>query len=174
MQDYCDRVFIEVDGYISSSGTIPSGIGMMLGGLGSLFSSNSSESYVPCKRWVRVSRVDDISFEQHDIELKRAPAQPRLRRADDQGEEPPLEPEEPAPMAPAGWWITLGTMRFHVFDSEAAEALTKSRDQSEIAKAVLRLADEIALKPSNQDGRMVSEAKSDFGSRLFSVLHEDK
>jgi hypothetical protein len=162
MENFQDRVFLEVDGFIKSG--ISSGVGVLLGGLGSLFNSdglNGGESYVQCRRWIRISRIEEIFFEDQEIVLS---SPPRLRRAREDAEE--AEQQQHAEItpskAPNGWWVTLGAMRYHVFDTDAAKALTTMKNESEIAKSVMRLAEEIAYKPANQNGSVVNAANSHY------------
>uniref|UniRef100_A0A6C0BLZ3 Uncharacterized protein n=1 Tax=viral metagenome TaxID=1070528 RepID=A0A6C0BLZ3_9ZZZZ len=163
--------WIEVDGYISggngSAGPMGGLMGAMSGLLGRGAQGGNPETYQECQRWIRVDRIDEIFYERHDFPLATPPPEPRIRRVNAENTEN-SEPEHPVPaMAPAGMWIVNTTTRYHVLDEEQARQVTqKTQEFNPVARAINRLADEIALKPAHQEGSMVGTARQDFVDSL--------
>lgn len=162
-------LYLEVDGYIqctsssSTMGLLGGLFGNLLGSLG----SSGDEEWVSCKKWIRCSRVDEISFEEHDVKLKKSAPAPRFAPAQDGNGPPvplPVEEEEPA-FAPAGWWIHAGFpngTRYHLANPDDGVALSKSQIDGDVSEAVLRLATEIALKPSSIPGAEAQRTQEHF------------
>lgn len=95
------------------------------------------------------------------------PRLPMLR-----AERPPIieydiEEEEVVVFAPRGFWIVCvmsnNRFKYHVKDESAIQCLLRKRNNtSEIAEAIYRLADEIALKPAEESGSEVQNAMKHF------------
>lgn len=169
------NLFVEIDGRIvskSKSGGINVGLGMMLAGLGALFQglgNNSAQKYEKCKKWIKKSRIDEITFEENLIALKSGDdddnGNPPMVFRNVEGvevEQPEVERKEEPEFAPAGWWILVGTVRCHVADPEVAKQIVNEPDESKVAMAIQRLADEIAFKPVNQYGSLFEKASEHF------------
>lgn len=78
-----------------------------------------------------------------------------------------IEEEEVLVFAPRGFWIVCVThnnrFKYHVKDESAIQCLLRKKNNaSEIAEAIYRLADEIALKPAEESGSEVQNAMKHF------------
>ena len=156
--------FVEVDGYIkNTSASSGGGLGGLLGGMmgGIMSAASGDEEWVECKRWVRQSRVDEVDYEEYPVKLAKK-AVPRLQQLG----VPAEDVEEPeSKYAPEGWWIRVGFPNgtlYHVVDPDRGKGITESSSDDQVASALLRLAEEIALKPSSVPGGEVLKAQSRF------------
>lgn len=132
-----------------------------------------------CRYMKEISRKPKEPAERRDEERLPPPIEeffdppphiPRLPMF--RAERPPIieydiEEEEVVVFAPRGFWIVciMSTNRFkyHVKDESAVQCLLKKRNNtSDIAEAIYRLADEIALKPAEQSGSEVDSAMKRF------------
>lgn len=154
--------FIEIDGTIPSNGVIPGMIdgmgglmGMILGGMNT---KKQGEKFTPCKKWIRVSRFEDIEYHDSPIELRRPVV------ANNSNEPAEDETSDTPEFAPAGWWVSINSHRCHVADhqAEAMERIVTQPQTDRVAQALYRLAEEIALKPANQNGSLVESFASHF------------
>lgn len=169
-------MFVEVDGeiYRGDKTGVSSSILQALQRSASKNVDTSIE-YKKCRKWIKISLIDEIFFEENEFEIVRFTPQPQAPQVvpffrDDHDEviAPPEQVlEEVVRYAPKGWWINYSisnvTFTYHVKDENIiTQILSNKQPLSDVAKSINRLADEIALKPATEDGSEFKEAYSRF------------
>ena len=161
------KKYIAVDGYIQQGASVGNG-GLMSMVMGAMSADEGPQIWIPCQKWIEKDSIKEISFEKHDITLKVEKKQPRPQRVEEgqaNQEEEKKEEEDEIMIAPSGWWIKSGitkVINYHVEDMEEGQELTQMEETNPIADAIIRLADEIALKPTSIPGSEMMLAKEHF------------
>ena len=172
-KQFIKKMFVEVDGEIHREDK--TGVSStILQALQRRSSKNvdTSTEYRKCKKWIKISLIDEIFFEENMFEIVRftpqAPQPVPFFHGDDEVFALPEQVlEEVVRYAPKGWWINYSvsnvTFTYHVKDeSIITQILSNKPPLSDVAQAINRLADEIALKPATEDGNEFKEAYSRF------------
>ncbi len=167
--------FIECDGVVQ--GSLLSQI-ISTGGI--FASAKAKEEWVPRKIYYRSSDIGEMMYYPEDRKFVEKVA-PRARPFNiaqviaglgaapavaPHGEEDDPEPQEIITYAPAGWYFCPDWTKtqYHIARDADAEALARSSADSDIARAIKQLADEIALKPSAVPGSEFLAAQERFES----------
>jgi hypothetical protein len=182
-----NKKFIECDGFIRGA-TLS-----QLAAIGGIFGSiKAKEEWVPRKIYFKAADIGEMTYYPEDRKLveKAPPRAPRIRGmaemlaglggmgglggpagapANEQGEEEEeAPPQDIITYAPAGWYFCPDWTKteYHIARDADAVQLANSSADSDVARALHRLADEIALKPSSIPGSEFLEVQTSWNEKM--------
>jgi hypothetical protein len=170
------KKFIECDGIVV--GTVLSQIASIGGIFGSM-KAKAKEEWIPRKIYFKASDIGEMSYYPEVRKFVEEVAPPPLRMPGlaemmaggglaEMLAPPPIPPPDQNNViityAPAGWYFCPDWTKtqYHIARDADAEQLANSNADSDVAQALYKLAEEIALKPTSVPGTEFLKVQNEF------------